>query len=55
MSNEAYIEELLWTAYQQGFGVQLAEQVGDALKQDSKLSRVDIYVEIFNKLAKKSV
>jgi hypothetical protein len=49
MSNEELIEELLWTAYQKGMGVQLAERAGELLK-NSKIDRIVAYEKAYNEL-----
>lgn len=49
MSNEEFIEELLWSAYQKDKGIQLAERAGELLK-DSKIDRMLAYEKAYKEL-----
>lgn len=43
------IGEMLWLAFQAGFGVELAEAAGSYIKNE-KLTRVEAYEKAFNDL-----
>lgn len=49
MSNEAFIEELLWIAYQKDLGIQLAELAGNKQRKDG-LDRYEAYQKAFYEL-----
>ena len=53
MSNEEFIEELLWTAYQKDLGVELAELVGTKIKQEN-LTRLEAYEKAYYELGLES-
>lgn len=49
MSNEKIIEELLWNAYKEGLGIQLAELAGVKMKQES-VTRLEAYEKAYIEL-----
>jgi hypothetical protein len=53
MSNEALIEQMLWIAYENDLGIQLAELAGESLKRDPNKARVQVYEECFYQLGLK--
>lgn len=52
MSNEDLVEELMWTAYEQNKGIELAELAADKIKYE-RLSRVEAYEKAFTELGLK--
>ena len=49
MSNEDIVEELMWSAYEQGKGIELAELAADKVRYQ-QLNRHEAYEQAFREL-----
>jgi len=49
-SNEEHIEEILWNAHAKGIVNPLTKEVSKRLKENPYQSRLDVYIQVYNKL-----